>query len=275
MSREGSRVIERVDGLNVGLDLRLHPELRERLVEIGPHFEDSAQMAALIRSVYGKLRARLDLPDERPEHLMRTAVVHDIGKSGPAGARGVFHDAVRRLFAPPSRAFRPVENGRTRTVSEFVKETEISEPEKIDAALRAAGIDPDKEPMLAFWRRHAKWSFDVLSGEHGPDIDADLAAIAASHHIFEEQNPAQLDVARAPKDEKERVALDMMLILTAIDKYQAFRIRGKLGHKEATDRTAVSVVASPAMNPALMMRFREVLDVISGSKDEMDRALER
>lgn len=264
-------VAEKVARLNIGLDLDRHPEVRSRLAEIGAHFDDSLAMAGIIRSIYGQLKPALRLKDDEPERLMRAAVLHDIGKSGPAGEETSFHFAVRRLFVPPVRPFNPYIDGRAKTIGEFAAEQNFADKNELLEEIRKSGIDPDQEPMIAFWRRHAGWTYDILRMSAGPDIDEGLSKIAASHHLIERQNPAQLDLEHIPAEAQILEVLEVADLLEAVDKYQAFRSRGGLGHEDTMSRLEQLVTATQEGLPdALRDKFRSVIAVLGRSKSELE-----
>jgi len=269
-------VTEKVAELDVGLDLDRHPEVRARLAGIGAHFEDSLAMARIIRTIYGELRDGLELVDEGPERLMRAAVLHDIGKSGPPGKENAFHSAVRRLFIPPNRPFNPYVDGRTKTIAEFAVEQDMNGRDAIFAALQAEGIAADREPMINFWRRHAEWTLGILQADSGPDVDADLAKIAASHHLLiENQNPARLDLRHVPAEAQVLEVLEEADLLEAVDKYQALRSRSKLGHEAALDRLSQIIGSRTDLPEVLRDKFHRVIEVLGRSKDALDRYFDK
>jgi hypothetical protein len=262
-----SIVAKKIEELGIDLDMQKNPELRARLAEIGSHFEDSLAMAGIIRTVYGQLRETLDLPDPGPERLMRAAVLHDIGKSGPAGAEGAFNFAVRQLFVTPRRRFNPYIDGRAKTIKEFVAEQDIGRPQAIYDALDKAGVDPSKEPMIDFWRRHAEWTYDILRAAAGPGVDDDLIKIAASHHLLDNQNPAHLDMKDLPAEAHVLEILEESELLAAVDKYQALRARGGSGHEEALNKLQTMITERKDLPETLRTKFLTVIDVLSRSKD--------
>ncbi len=263
-------VVEKVAELRINLDLRRHPEIRSRLAELGEHFEDSLAMAQIVQKIYGPLKERLGLEDEKPDRLMRAAVLHDIGKSGPAGKETDFHYAVRRLFIAPKHPFNAFAESRKKTVREFVAEQDLADTDRVLEALRSAGIEPDKEPMIDFWHRHAAWTYDILKHETGADIDADTVSIASSHHLLENQNPARLDLEHVPSEAHVLEVMEMSELLAAVDKYQAYRDRGKLKHEEAMAQLTRVLQAKKDLPEALRQKFQAVIDVLTKSKEEME-----
>jgi len=270
-----SMVSESIERLDIGLDMEKHPDLRSRLAELGSHFEDSLAMAKIIRTVYGGLKEALDLSDDGPERLMRAAVLHDIGKSGPAGAESDFHFAIRRLFIAPLRRFNPYIDGRAKTVQEYMTEQQIGKPEAIHAALEGAGIDPSRETMIGFWRRHAEWTYGILSSAAGADVDSDLINIAASHHLLENQNPARLALDQVPVEAHVLEVLEESELLAAVDKYQALRSRGGSGHEEALEKLQTMITERTDLPETLRTKFLRVVEVLSRSKDALAPYFER
>ena len=264
-------VVEKVAELNVGLDIEKHPELRSRLAEIGSHFQDSVDMARIIRTVYGELKARLGLREEGPERMMRAALLHDIGKSGPPGEEDDMRFAVRKLFIPPNRAFNPFVDGRAKTIGEFMDEQDVADRPKVEAALAAAGIAPESTPMIDFWRRHADWTYGILRTEPGDDVDAELVKIAATHHLLEDQNPAGLEVADVPAESQVLEILEQAQLLSAVDKYQAFRARGGFAHESALAQMKKIVDGRKDLPEKLRERFLAAIQVLDESKEDLEQ----
>jgi hypothetical protein len=263
-------VVEKVAALDIGLDLEKHPELLSRLAEIGSHFQDSVDMARIIRAVYGELKDELGLKENDPSRMMRAALLHDVGKSGPPGDRGDFHFAVRRLFVPPLRPFNPFIDGRAKTVSEFMAEQDVADVAKVSAALEVAGIAPEKTSMIDFWRRHAEWTYGILKEEPGVDVDADLVKVAATHHLLEHQNPAGLEISDIPAEAQVLEVLEQTQLLAAVDKYQAFRARGGMRHEDATAQLAKIVDSRPDLPRPLRDKFKAVIGILDRNKKVLE-----
>lgn len=264
-------VAEKIADLDIGLDLEKHPLLRSRLAELGSHFEDSVDMARIIRTVYGELKDRLGLKEESPTRIMRAAVLHDIGKSGPPGEQGDLHFAVRKLFIPPRRSFNPFIDGRAKTISEFMDEQNIADREKVLTGLVAAGIVPETTAMIDFWRRHADWTYGILKEESGSDVDAELVKIAATHHLLENQNPAGLEVNDVPAEAQVLEILEQAQLLAAVDKYQAFRARGGFEHESALAQMRKIVDGRNDLPQKLRDRFLAAIDVLNDSKEDLEK----
>lgn len=268
-SEAEARVMDEVAELNIGLELEKHPVIRERLAEIGTHFEDSVDMAKIIRAVYGELSEKLGLKPEERERMMRAAVLHDIGKSGPPGVEGPFNKAVQTLFVPPEKPFKTHVDGRPKSIEEFMAEQNTADREKLRADLAAAGIDASKESIIDFWRRHAGWSYEILKGEPATDVDADLIKVVATHHLFENQNPAALDMQAGPETQS---LLEQTEMIAAVDKYQAFRARGGMDHATTiTHLKKISDARPPEIPQHLRDKFREVIDILDRNKDDLEQ----
>lgn len=267
-----AKVSEKVRELSIDLDLDRHPEVRGRLVEIGTHFEDSLDIARLLRTLYAELKDELELSQEGPERIMRAAVLHDVGKSGPAGEKGPFHAAVRRLFVNPKKRFSPYADGRAKSVAGYLAEQELPAQEEILAGLKEAGIDAATESMIDFWRRHAAWTYDILRVElaaNPTDIDEETIRVAASHHLLEGQNPAGLDLARVPPDAQTLEILEHCEMVEAIDKYQALRVRGGMNHADAMTKLRAIFAANKDYSPLLREKSGKVIDIIERSEAAM------
>jgi hypothetical protein len=280
------RVLAAVDKLDIDLDLRRHPEFLERLADTGEHFPDSVTMARIIEAIYPDLRDKLQLPEESPKQMMRAAVLHDIGKSGPAGEKSPVNAAVRRLFVPPTRPFKLMDGSRPKTIHDFVTELEYPDATEIEAALIEAGFEPDKEAIIFFWRRHAQWTYDILKTAPPELVDEKTLKIAASHHIFEAKNPAGLDLENMPVEAQildvigraqalmgeSSNTLLMSELLAAVDKYQAYRERLHMDHDTSIAWLAKFYSADP---PGLSTETREsylsVIEVLDRNQEALAR----
>lgn len=275
-SRGERLVSERVGELDIGLDLDVHPKLRARLAELGSHFDDSVQMAEMIRSLFVDLKTELDLPDADPKRMMRAAVLHDIGKSGPEVGSDRLRFAVRRLFVTPPRRFSPnAEDGQPKTIRDFMVEFDFgeSEQEEIGRALNEVGIGADSESILDFWRRHVDWTYEILQSNQGEGIDQSVVAITSTHHLLEGKNPAKVDLGRMPVEATVIETLELAQFLSVVDKYQAFRVRSGMGH-EATMSVLNKIVDQHMELPEpLRTGFHKVLDVFSRNGEALESLL--
>lgn len=267
------RVVETVRELGIDLDLEHLPDIRERLVELGTHFNDSVDIARLIRANFAELRQAAGLTTERPEYLMRAGLLHDIGKSGPPGERGEFHAAIRRLFEVPAKPFKPFDGGRAKTIAEFMHENGMADEEALTETLAAHGVDAQHEAAISFWRRHAEWTLSVLEEESEGALDEETVRIAASHHLLEGQNPAEINFGELVADPAAHEFLAQCELLAATDKYQAFRQRGGLEHASAI--AALRKMANDAKNyPAVLRdKFLAVVDVLDKAQAANDALL--
>ncbi|MEY4723386.1 MAG: hypothetical protein RLZZ324_899 [Candidatus Parcubacteria bacterium] len=269
-----AEVSEAVESLHIGLDLEKHPHLLERFTEISTHFDDNVDIAKIAGALFPDFKEALHLTDETPERLQRAGLLTDIGKSGPAGEEGPFHDAVQKLFIVPTKpfnAFKP--DGSMKTIADFLEETGMEGAEGIVAALAEKGIFAKDEKMLDFWRRHAEWTLDILKQEASNDIDPVVITAAASHHLLDGKNPAGLDLNGLAENSPDIEEFAYAEILQVIDKYQAFRGRGGMSHAEAVSRTRAKVESAPGYPPVLRSLFTKALAVIEAHQAEMDALL--
>lgn len=274
LGNEAERRVEaRVRALDIGLDLGRHPELRERLVELGTHFEDSVDIANIVRSTYPEMQRALGLSAERPERLMRAGLLHDIGKSGPPGERGAFHAAVQKLFVVPEIKFSPFDAGRPKTIAEFMHATSMQDAGELTQTLADNGVDANHEPIISFWRRHAEWTYGILQDEEGDDLDPETIKIAASHHLFEGRNPAELDLEHLPVEAGGAEFLAQCEMVAAIDKYQACRVRGSMSHEDAVASLRRMVEANKSYPEPLKQKFLAAVATLDLARDAVEAVL--
>lgn len=256
-------VKQEIESLNLDLDLEKQPELLKRLAELGGHFRDSSLMAQIINSDYEDFRQNLGLSEPGPEKMMRAAILHDLGKSGPPEAPAEMRYAVRRLFSMPRTAFNPFDpEGEPKTISDFVVEQDLPDAEKIEATLSDNGIDPSEQPVLDFWRKHVEWTHELLEPYAGGDLGEDTVRIAASHHLIEGKNPAGIDFSEKALDPKTAEVISRANVLETVDKYQALRKRGGLSHDEAIARLKAVVEKNSNVPDWMKENYGKAIDVL-------------
>jgi len=252
-------VARRFREFGLSFDVTQHPQLLSRLAELGSHFDDSVDIASITRAVWPKVMTAFGLKQEDLEQAMLAALLHDVGKSGPLEAGPALSEAIRRLFVTPKPPFNPYESGRKKTVSEFVAFAQLKGAETIKRVLREAGMDPDTEGMIDFWRRHAEWTHDVLSVE--PGVDQRVDVYASTHHLLEGKNPAHADPA-SPEPGLSLIELSQAhAILSAIDKYQAFRERSGETH-ESTINKLKAIVDGCSLPESGKKVYRKMIDIL-------------
>lgn len=165
------------------------------------------------------------------EALM-AALLHDIGKSGPATANAAEQEAVIRLFAAENISDPEMPVGQAIALC-----FEPTEAPQLQALLERCGIEATMT-MREFWDKHAYWTKDILE-QHPEEIAERTRIIAASHHIDRGINPYHVNEADSFTEAKTIGASEYYLdalhgrLLSAVDKYQASIRRFGRNHDEA------------------------------------------
>jgi len=171
------------------------------------HLQDSFQIVELVS----------------PE-IQKSALVHDIGKTGPANADDETQKIIMALYAEIHDF-----DIRTTTVLDLLIKI-FDEPEKAQMAidkLREVGITADTT-LDKFYPMHVEWGEEILRDE--PGLTDQEKFIAFNHHrMWRGKN---MSVAGYKPDEK---TIKMAHELELADFYQAARVRGGKSSTQAQD----------------------------------------
>lgn len=177
-------------------------------------------------------QSRLVLTEEQKINGRLAALLHDIGKSGPAHANREEQEAVIKLYAIESI------NTPSCSVGDIVAERfDKQQAEELLGKLAACLVFPEMT-MRQFWNLHAKWTYELLL-KYPEGLNNHIQIIAGSHHLDNGISPHILLKTNAPlksdiietlggevNDLEER-------ILMVVDKYQAVVRRGGVDHEAA------------------------------------------
>ncbi len=278
--------------LTPNFDIASHHDLWARLAEIGRHFDDAAEMARMINKIYD----RLGLPEKDREKVLLAALIHDIGKSGPTQWSALDREKFDQMFPHA-----PVAITKITTVKEFLDENKISNAHQIvdklawqlfnprdEKGLEEARWKIYQEKILDFWRRHADWTYEIL--KNNPAIDSEIVKVAASHHILEDKNPAQLPLSEIPHSAKvlevtdkyqafrERISRGIksgkmeIHLLALIDKYQAFRRRSAMSHEQAV-KILKSMVEQSELGKDVQKEYIDIIVSFENAKSELEEVI--
>jgi hypothetical protein len=167
------------------------------------------------------------LSEKQLDEFRLAALIHDVGKSGPAEATPAQKLAIVKIFS-----FRG-KTDMSKTVADMVQEnfTVEGETESILSRIKSLGIE--NLSMRQFYDMHARWSFDILSNENS--ISEIAKNIAVLHHMDKKSEQIGeytfgLNLGHRPAD------IIRQRVLMIIDQYQAQIYRSKVEHVEAIRR---------------------------------------
>ena len=275
---------------NLGFKIEDMPELYERLIELSSieksHFKDAVHMALMVDEIWADLESRAGITLNKKE-LKLSCLFHDIGKSGPVNADRTQRRLIQMLFnskyfSPNSEGFKDKGSPKDITIEQALKsETQISkeDKEKIIEYLgtlsvhiynpenkkaKSQKLDIKSHKMIDFWREHDYWTWDLLK-EHGNDqVTDEVKKVASTHHALEGHDPAAVD--GFIRDENITLELlDKYLMITLLDKYQAWIGRAGLDHEKAIIKLTEQIEESfkaEIINEDIRNRFLRYLQII-------------
>ncbi|MFA5127996.1 MAG: HD domain-containing protein [Patescibacteria group bacterium] len=266
--------------LKLNFDIEKYPDLLERLVDTGEHFQDAVEMARMIDAIWDKL----EVDDADRETLLTATLFHDIGKSG---SLKIFNDSkMREVFI---KLF-PRENVNIKTHDDLVKSRSIN----FEDLARNAGFENSDRlievlsseqtpltkdtPAIVFWRYHADWTYEILKDA---GIDEQIVRIASSHHILVGKNPAHLSEEEIGKGAKTLELTDKYhahghRVLEMVDKLQATMERGAQKTHEEIIAFLYKIIDDSTVSDNLKNDYREIIEkVFTPNKEIFERIFKK
>lgn len=260
MTEEEAREQVAISLQETGCEERVPEDVVERLVRLARfsrYFFDSVMISRAtsnildyITKTYSGTKPEINLTEGQKARGRLAALLHDVGKSGPAKADAAAEQAVLALFRIETRTENPagVRFG-DRLVGDVVAERYPDLKEKILELLNACGIESGNR-MRQFWDRHSYWTKEILEAAGG-SLSMETKIIAASHHIDKGHDPYGLlkDEAGDTMKLQTRMIGTMeeyiqglgagyaekleQRVLIAADKYEAAVRRSEYDHADA------------------------------------------
>ena len=259
---------------DLGLDLeKEYPKIAERLNELheqkDSHFQDALEMAKIIDKLWDKL----EIQDVSKEKMILAALLHDIGKSGPANASKQERKIIQTIFSKDLSLKKELEKPmKELSLRELVENTEHEiENEEIEKYLKNdLQLPIESWKAIDFWQLHASWTYDILKKNSDGKIDEELINIASSHHILDGINPAGLNEDEITHGSRTLEMIDKYYSLVLIDKYQAFRERSHKTHQEAIE-LLIEMVEKSAHGEESRKHYINLIEKMADSKDILDK----
>lgn len=292
-----SKIFESAD-----CDIRKFPDLLTRARELKSMkkapFEDAEMMAQIIEYLYPYLEKTGYIKTSKNE-LKLACLFHDIGKSGPLNAVREERFLIEQIFNPiyfntrsgkffnhPKFKDIPedkrgeviknltinevleIENPKNiRQIKEYLSKIKITFYKKNQAGKiikKEEKLDLDKHTMIQLWREHDNWTYQLLEQYQGEDqdhISKKLIIIASLHHTLEGNYPIEIDKELLGETTLMEV-IDKYLIVTLVDKYQAFIDRSGMDHKKTIAAIREKVNENTSIDENIKVIFLEYLDVL-------------
>ncbi len=229
------------------------PEIFERAVELAnmpdSHFDDGVKMSQIIETLWQDIKKEGEI-NFTIEELKLACLFHDIGKSGPPEASRGERFTMEQIFNPVYfNVNRPEFKGKNpkelsisealdiedfpnkETIEEYLKTLTLHVFDEKNKKIKEEKLDLEKHSMIDLWREHDYWTYQLLQKYGDDKISRDLIVVSSSHHTLEGHDPAMID-GEIPNEAVTLEILDKYLILTLVDKYQAFTDRTGKDHEE-------------------------------------------
>jgi hypothetical protein len=228
-------VTERLDALCAAAGLQLDsvkPSVVARMRLLAEHTKtitDCEHMMSRARNVFRYYDTTK--PSEAFSEIERRIVLlgclfSDIGKTGPRNADARGQMLIVEMFA--------VEGVRdeTQPVMQFLRTQFPADADDRLGRFVALGLDPQMS-IREFWNLHSPWTLEIVEGGGLP---AEVVAAAATHHLLDNVNPGSIvgaddSFTRSFGDNKTFDRAEKLI--TLLDKYDAFRRRGRHSHDQA------------------------------------------
>ena len=233
----------------------------ERLIEIhseeDSHFYDAIEMAKMLDKNWEHLG--LEAADKKK--MLVCALLHDVGKAGPEKASLEARQLCLWLFHKQHHIQSEIDV-RELKVMDFINTSDYPDPSQARRLLTTQDglniANLDNLTMIDFWRMHVDWTYDILSQHLSKEVDEKVVVIAASHHLLEGKNPAELADDEIPPESQWLEVAEEYQVLTLVDKYQALRQRSACSHEEAV-RILLSMVDNSKLSDALRDSYRKIV----------------
>lgn len=250
---------------SVGFDLAdVDPAIVDRLRLLSAHSATVADAERMVGWALAIFRHyAVNKPDEAFTETERRTVVlgclfSDVGKTGPVHA-----DAAGRKLVVEMFSIERVHD-EAQPVSRFLQTYFPADADARTACFRDLGLDPAM-PMRAFWDLHTGWTLDVAEAAGVP---LEAVAAAATHHMLEGINPRHIvgPDQRFTRAFGLNVAFDRSeKLVIVLDKYDAVRRRGRMGHRRAIAWLRDTVRSNPRFrDDAVLATLISDLDVVIG-----------
>lgn len=270
VKQEIDRVEEAFIELGIYFDLEANHKIIERLAETGEHFEDAVEMTKIIDLLWEKF----GITSVTKEELKLCALLHDVGKSGPAEASSELRACIKDIFTYSTGS--DIKIKPETTIAQYLELEGLDCVAYSELLKTDLDIDTENETILHFWRRHADWTEEILE-QHIDGIGEKILAIASSHHILDGKIPKVIKkIENIPEDASVIKVLDKYNItssvdvVTLVDKYQAAHERGAKTHEEVIKILRGMIDNSPSLEEQIKKRYHHFVDILEQSQTELE-----
>lgn len=177
-------------------------------------------------------------PEWQEKYLLKiksAAILHDLGKTGPAGATPEEQKTFIRLFSFFEPDYEAGKNFKNLSIQAAIeRHAPPEEREEMLASLPGLGLSPE-QTMSEVFGRHVDYTYQILKSV--PNVDPEVVFLAASHHRGLRNYPYQLGddelATLLPHDEIRARELDEAATVVELsDVFEALSSRGQLKGNE-------------------------------------------
>ena len=256
------------------------------------HFQDSLEISEIIDN----LLEDMEMSEEEMNELRYACLVHDVGKSGPAGATpeeqqafvDIFNlDFNQIIYTVNDNEVTPQELTLEQALQIKVEEGDLTKEradEIVDKILEAGKKQQEKRfdtklskntRMGVLWSAHVYWTYDILKDQ---GLNQHVVEVAASHHMIDGYDPARIGVENV---DGQMASLEMAdkyqafrVRLVLADKYQAFRIRGTKTHDQTIEILRGIIEERLGNNDKVKQVYLKAVEELDKHKDIFDKELD-
>ena len=240
--------------------------LLNKRTEIFKDEERSVHVAHALFRYYEDKLPNERFTDEEKRTILIGTMFTDIGKTGPRDATPEQEEVILDIYNVEN-----IIDPKKITLAQFINDNFPEDADGRLTTLKEMGIDGGIK-MREFYNLHVKWTFEIISGDGVPP---EAVATAATHHMLEGINPEEIvgKDGRFTRYFGDNVSFDRAeKLIIILDKYDAFRRRGKKEHKEAIELVRDKIRSNP--NFAEDGEFEELLDNLDAMLSADERVYE-
>jgi len=230
----------------LGLDVeKMNPNIVRKLLLLNERtetFKDEERSVHVARALfryYEKNLLDIRFTDAEQRTVLIGTMFTDIGKTGPRNATPEQENLILDIYG-----IKNIIDPKKITLEQFVNDNFPEDAASRLTTLKEMGVEGDIT-MREFYNLHAKWTLETISGDGVPP---EAVAVAATHHMLEGINPEEIvgKDGRFTKYFGDNLFFDRAeKLIILLDKYDAFRRRGKKEHKEAIELVRDKIRSNP------------------------------
>ena len=243
----------------LGLDVeKMNPNIVRKLLLLNERtktFKDEERSVHVARALFRYYEKNLSdrkFTDVEQRTVLIGTMFTDIGKTGPRNATPEQEELISDIYGVEN-----IIDPKKVTLEGFINDNFPEDADDKLKVLEEMGVGRDIT-MREFYNLHPKWTLETISGDGVPP---EAVAAAATHHMLEGINPEEIvgKDGRFTKYFGDNVSFDRAeKLIILLDKYDAYRRRGKKSHKEAIELVRDKIKSNP--NFADDREFEELVD---------------